>query len=417
MGFGANILPVFEQLGILEDAMAISLPCRGLNMMDKELNFMSGVDFTNYKEQTGYDTIMFPRPKMYAMLQSHVPAEKIIFSKRVLSLEQNEHGVMVRMADGSTFHGDILIGADGTHSGVRQGLFKHLDKKGLLPQLDKESMKMGNLCMVGTTDAMDPEKFPGIKREHAFFERIINNGDPYTWHTVNMRDNRICWGVTLQVESSAASKDVRFRNSDWGSEADESMMHKVYDNKTAIGGVVRDLIDNTPKSEVSKIFLEEKLFETWYHGRTVLIGDAAHKFLPTAGQGAVNAMQDAVVLANCIYEMGPVTSENITAAFKAFYDERYPHVKRMMAKSKFMAILQYGQTLKERALRHVVFNWVPKSIAMKQFLKDAAYRPQASFIEQIENRGTSPVLPQTPSKRYLEEKSGKTEKTTQGVAV
>ncbi|KAG0000468.1 hypothetical protein BGZ79_005913 [Entomortierella chlamydospora] len=411
MGFGANILPVFEQLGILEDAMAISHPVKGLNMMDTDLNFLSGVDFTNYKEQTGYSTIMFPRPKMYAMLQSHIPPEKIMFSKRVLSIEQNEKGVMVRMADGTTYHGDILVGADGTHSAVRQGMFKRLDKKGLLPATDKEEMKMGNLCMVGTTNPVDPEKFPGVKRDHAFFERIINEGDPYTWHTVNMPGNRICWGVTLQVES-AASTDVRFRNSDWGPEADDSIMHRVYENKTAIGGIVWDLIENTPKSEVSKIFLEEKLFETWYDGRTVLIGDACHKFLPTAGQGAVNAMQDAVILANCIYEMGEVTPDNIAVAFKEYYNERYEPVKRMMAKSKFMAILQYGQasllnffTWKERAIRHVVFNWVPKSIQMKQFLKDAMYRPQASFLEYVENRGTTPVLPQKSSQRYLREKA------------
>lgn len=34
-----------------------------------------------------------------------------------------------------------------------------------------------------------------------------------------------------------------------------------------------DLIDNTPKHLISKVMLEEKVFDTWYYGRTVLIGD------------------------------------------------------------------------------------------------------------------------------------------------
>lgn len=34
-----------------------------------------------------------------------------------------------------------------------------------------------------------------------------------------------------------------------------------------------DLIDWTPKDLITKVMLEEKVFETWYDGRVVLIGD------------------------------------------------------------------------------------------------------------------------------------------------
>jgi hypothetical protein len=34
-----------------------------------------------------------------------------------------------------------------------------------------------------------------------------------------------------------------------------------------------DVLSDTPKDLISKVFLEEKLFKTWYRGRTVLIGD------------------------------------------------------------------------------------------------------------------------------------------------
>ncbi|KAF9345399.1 hypothetical protein BGX26_003167 [Mortierella sp. AD094] len=405
MGLDAKIMPVFEQLGLLEELLSISLPSKGVHMLDPELNFMTGIQFTGYKEKTGYEPVMFPRPELHRLLESHVPREKIAYSKKVLSLEQNEHGVMLRMADGTTVHGDILVGADGTYSGVRQGMFKHLEKKGLLPASDKEELTMGHLCMVGTTNPVDPEKYPCVRDDRALFQRVISRGDPYTWHTVNMRDHRICWGVILQIESTVASRDAMFRNSDWGSEGDEGVMYGAYDKTTPVGGLVRDLVEATPKDEVSKIFLEEKLFETWYHGRTVLIGDACHKFLPSAGQGAVNAMQDAVILANCIYEMGEATPENITAAFKEYYDERYEPVKKMMAKSKFMALIMYGMTWKERLIRYIMFNWIPSSVKMKQFFKDTIYRPQASFLEYVENHGIGEVLPQKSSKRYAEEKA------------
>ncbi|KAF9345398.1 hypothetical protein BGX26_003166 [Mortierella sp. AD094] len=216
-----------------------------------------------------------------------------------------------------------------------------------------------------------------------------------------MRDNKICWGVILQIDSTAASGDA----AGWGSEGDEGVMRGAYDKTTPVGGLVKDLVDVTPEEEISKVFLEEKLFETWYYGRTVLIGDACHKFLPSAGQGAVNALQDAVILANCIYEMEEATPENITAALKEYYDERFEPVKKMMAKSRFMALVMYGMTWKERLIRYIMCNWIPSSIKMKQYFKDTVYRPQASFLEYVENRGTGEVLPQKPSKRYAEEKA------------
>ncbi|KAG0000464.1 hypothetical protein BGZ80_010033 [Entomortierella chlamydospora] len=405
IGLDVKIMPVMEQLGLLEELKSISLPGAGVEMFDPQLKFMTAILFKGYEEVTGYVPLMFPRPELHRLLRSHVPEEKIVYSKKVLSLEQNEHGAMLRMSDGTTVHGDIVVGADGTYSGVRQGLYKHLEKKGLLPASDKEELTLGHLCMVGTTNPVDPEKYPCVNNEKALFQRVIGKGDPYTWHTVNMRGNKICWGIIRQMDSTVASRDKMFRNSDWGSEGDEGVMNGAFDKPTPIGGTVRDLFEATPKEEISKVFLEEKLFETWYYGRTVLIGDACHKFLPSAGQGAVNAMQDAVVLANHIYEMGEATPENITAAFKEYRDERYGPAKRLMAKSKLLAILQYGMTWKDRLIRYIMFNVIPDGIKMKQFYKDTMHRPQVSYLEYVEARGTGEVLPQKPSKRYAQEKA------------
>ncbi|KAF9342269.1 hypothetical protein BGX26_007928, partial [Mortierella sp. AD094] len=266
-------MPVFEQLGLLDELMSISLPCGGINLVDPEFNPLTAIDFKEYKTRTGYEMAMFQRPRLHRLLLSHVPSEKIIYSKKVVSLDQNEQGVTLTMADGSTFHGDILVGADGIYSGVRQGLFKHLDQQGLLPAADKEELKMGHLCMVGTTNPVDPEKYPCVKGDRTVFQRVISRGFPYMWHTANMRDNQICWGVILQIESTVASKDPTLRNSDWGSEGDEGIMHSAFDKVTPIGGTVRDLYNISPKEEISKVFLEDKMFKTWYHGRTVLIGD------------------------------------------------------------------------------------------------------------------------------------------------
>ena len=55
------------------------------------------------------------------------------------------------------------------------------------------------------------------------------------------------------------------------------MMEQVKDFKVPYGMTLGELFDLTPREKISRVYLEAKLFETWTHGRTVLIGDAAHK--------------------------------------------------------------------------------------------------------------------------------------------
>lgn len=66
---------------------------------------------------------------------------------------------------------------------------------------------------------------------------------------------------------------MMFRNSEWGPESNEAM-YKEFENFPAPwGGTMGEIMKDTPKDRISKVFLEEKLFKTWYDGQTVLLGD------------------------------------------------------------------------------------------------------------------------------------------------
>ncbi|OAQ29408.1 hypothetical protein K457DRAFT_19214 [Linnemannia elongata AG-77] len=169
-------------------------------------------------------------------------------------------------------------------------------------------------------------------------------------------------------------------------------------------GTMGDLFDATDIEKVSKIYFEDKLFETWTYGRTVLIGDAAHLLLPSSGAGAVNAMQDAVILANRLYDVVPTSFETIKTALTEYKEERFDAIKDQYPQSYISAKLIFGHTFIERVLRHVVFNWLPKSVQRKQMIKDTAYRPQANFLPLAPKRGTLEIIPQRPSKRIQDEK-------------
>ena len=88
-----------------------------------------------------------------------------------------------------------------------------------------------------------------------------------------MPGHRISWSVKLQLDSAAHAKSMMFRNSEWGPEANEDMIKDIYNFPIPFGGILGHLIDATPRDLISKVYLEEGLFDTWHHGRTCLIGD------------------------------------------------------------------------------------------------------------------------------------------------
>ncbi|KAF9921106.1 hypothetical protein FBU30_008899 [Linnemannia zychae] len=409
MSLNVNILPAFEQLGLLDEVMAISFTSPGMHVYGENMKKMAYRGNEGIKETIGYDYIVFSRPRLYDLLLSKLPANKVKFGKKVLQIKYPEEGgVMIQCSDNSMYHGDIVVGADGAYSAVRQSLYRQLNEKKELPYKDTQGLKIGYMTMVGTTDPLDESKYEELKDEFTRFNFVIGKGKPYTWSTFTVPGKRVCWGVQMQL-SSAEADDMAFRNTEWGPESNENMIKEIYNFATP-NGPLSQFIDMTPRDRISRVFLEEKMFETWHHSRVILIGDAAHKMLPSAGQGAVNAMQDAVILANCLYEIAlDASDKNIDQAFQDFKQQRYPHVKHQFDLSKTMAKVIYGQTWHERLLRNVVFGYLPESVLHKDTVKAAAYRPTINFLPPPPDRGTCPVLPTKPSKRYqaeLEAKKG-----------
>ncbi|KAF8942933.1 hypothetical protein BGZ47_005972 [Haplosporangium gracile] len=400
MCLSANVFSSMEQISVYEELLKVSKPCLSGTFYTGDMKVIAQLDTND--DVTGYGRLLFARPELYDILIKRIPPHKLHMSKKLLSFQQNRHGVMLRLNDNTTVHGDVLVGADGAHSGVRQHLYKTLQAQGLLPKSDTRDLNKGYISFVGTTIPLDPAKYPGLAQPDSVNSyHIGDNSMPYSWVTFTVPGNKICWNLVIQVKL-ADIEEEQFRNSDWSREENMKMLEKVRDFKTCYGPL-GDIIDATPKDLISKVHFEDMLFETWHHGRTVLIGDAAHKLLPSTGQGAVNAMIDAVVLANCLYDVKPTSYANIQAALDDFREQRFDYIKAQYVHSHTNAMIQFGHTWPERIFRYVILNWLPKSIMFKQIVKDSAYRPQANFLPQAPKRGTAPVILQKPSKRIQDE--------------
>ncbi|KAF9106587.1 hypothetical protein BGX27_009104, partial [Mortierella sp. AM989] len=391
MTLGANILPVFEQLGLLKEIESIALPCPALEFYDGDINKLGSIKLMGQKE-TGYENLLFARPKLYELLRKQVPESKISLNKKVLRIKEEDGRVKIECSDNTTYEGDILIGADGAYSGVRQSLYKQMEDEGILPQSDSEKLSIGYVSMVGVSNPLNPEKYPQLKDDYCHFSQVLGS-DNCNWTAVNIPNNQVCWALGIQLSESQA-KEQQFRNSEWGPEANDAMIKEFKDLLCPWGGTMGEIIENTPRDLISKVFLEEKFFKTWYHGRTVLIGDACHKMLPGAGLGAVNAMHDAVVLVNCIAEMKDLSSKGIKAAFQSYYDQRFHYSNDQFKNSGSMSRTMFGQTRTDRFIRNIILNYLPNWVQQMNFAKTLSYRPQIAWLPLAENRGTVRVLPQ-----------------------
>ncbi|KAG9071629.1 hypothetical protein KI688_005842 [Linnemannia hyalina] len=338
MAVGPTLLPIFQQLGIYEEFLTIGkylthIPSFGES--NEILYPKRPSDFRPIEEFTGYGQYIVARPKLYELLYKQVPAHKIHLGKRVLITKQTKDNqrVTIQTADNSTYEGDILVGADGAYSAVRQRMYETLQKEGKLPKGDLEELPFSCTCLVGQTRVLGVEEAPSVAEERCQVVSVLSDGRPFT-------------------TTSKAALEQRFRNnenSEWGAIPAQTMCEETKDfpipsltGEVDENGVVKmgrmgDIYALTPKEFVSKVMREEKVFETWYDGRVVLLGDACHKLNPAGGHGAVTALHDAIALANLLYAMPTSTSSDVTEVFEEYRKERHPAVMESYNNSRFVA--------------------------------------------------------------------------------
>ncbi|KAF9380053.1 hypothetical protein CPB97_008601 [Podila verticillata] len=394
MTMGASVSPLFKQMGIYDEFVERSIYFNEMHMLKEDLTPMHTMDTTWLKEVVGYGEYIISRPQLYDLLIHKVPRERILLGKRVLSFTQNEDNVMVTCSDNTSYHGEILVGADGAYSAVRQNLYKELKKKHKLPSSDDVTLPFSCVCLVGQTIPLDPEEFPLMKEELGQFHSVLGVSTMCTWLTLTTQQNTVCWMVIQFLDKHSAKRNDSFRNSEWGPEAAEELAREVRPFKVAGGkdGKVRTLgeyIDKTPHNLMSKVMLEEIVFDTWYGGRTVLLGDACHKMNPTGGVGGVVAINDAVTLANWFSTLQVAKEEHIENVFKKYREERYP-----VAKAAFESSQMFTKNLGKNMLSVVVrgmMKRLPRWLWRRIVINIVKPRHQVSFLPQIEDN--APVKP------------------------
>ncbi|KAG9063199.1 hypothetical protein KI688_004800 [Linnemannia hyalina] len=397
MFFNSTTAPLFKQCGIYDEFLSIGkfLDAADLCTEDQKVAFSLGS--RGHEEVFGAKGYIVARPQLYDLILRQIPTEHFHMNKKVLTMEQGGNGVLVRFSDGTEAEGDILVGADGAYSAVRQNLYEKLKKENKLPATDALPLPFSTVCIVGQTRPLTPEQFPNLEREDSVFSRVMGTDKMYSWDTFTTAQNTVCWDAVLYLDENTSKDNDTFRNSEWGPEAALAMCEEVKDFPVVSGGdkklTLGDLIEWSDKGLISKVMLEEKVFKTWYSCRTVLIGDACHKMNPSGGAGASNAMHDAIALANRLNGLPfhPIADE-IEAAFKEYQNERIEWVKAAFENSKMMRNV-VGKSMSSMITRAIIKR-VPAWLMRKMESQQYCHRPQVAFLPLVEDKGTFRPSPQ-----------------------
>ncbi|KAG0275348.1 hypothetical protein BGZ95_008899 [Linnemannia exigua] len=395
LSLGSNVLPLFTQLGIFDDFMTLGKNVTHCTISRENKGPLVTLDFLVTEELSGYSQYVIARPLLYDLLLKQVPPHKIHFNKRILKIKEGDNKVTIQAADNTVHEGDILVGADGAYSAVRQRLYEQLKMDGKLPKSDQEDLPFSCTCLVGQTKRIDFEQvFPEFKDPGSTFYNTLGDSSPFTYVVFSTAQETVTWMVIHHLDriSSKTAEEHRFKeseNSEWGPLAAQAMCDETRHLPLPIGTTMTmgDIYELTPKEQISKVMLEEKVFKTWYSGRTVLVGDACHKLDPAGGHGAVTSMHDALAIANVIYALpSNPTTKDIEQAFADYQAERRPAAvdafKNSQAMAKFMNRGFIG------AIALFVMKHVPRWLWRIFLTASIRTRPQAGFLPEVENKGS-----------------------------
>lgn len=216
---------------------------------------------------------MMHRADLHNALRRRLGDEYITLGARCVSVDQDAEQVTACFADGRRVTGDLLIGADGIHSVVREYVAgadrptwcRQVAWRGLAP------------ASVGREVGLEPNHHLYWGPGKVFVTYYVSAGRLVNWVGVVQSDDD--W----QEESWSARGDRA-----------EALAHYADWHEP-----VRTLIAGT-ESIFRWALFDRPPLATWLRGRVVLLGDAAHPMLPHMGQGAAQSIEDAAMLARCL---------------------------------------------------------------------------------------------------------------------
>ncbi len=341
LGLAPNGMNVLAALGLADEAKkrgSLALENTFHNAHGRVLARVKNGDETKY----GQPGLSIMRFALYDILNEGVQERgvQVEFGKRLVSITQTATKVTAHFEDGTSAEGDLLIGADGIHSTTR-----HL----ALPK----SPEPGYVGIIGIGANTPTSAVSNLTERDLHSFHFVFGAKGFFGYAASA-PGEIMWWANLPSEHEMTREQLR-----------DLSLEKIQQEMLAIYGgyyePIPTLIRNSYAPVKNNIHDIQSL-EQWSAGRVLLIGDAAHAVSPNAGQGASQALEDAILLAKMLRDCG-----DNAQMFAQFEAERKPRVERIVAEGRRQGDNKQTVNPFQERIREVMMSVFAKPFMERQF--------------------------------------------------
>jgi len=269
----------------------------------------------------------------HALLEAAGP-KTVRFGATVAGVDESGS---VTLADGETLEADVIVGADGIRSVVRERLLG-----------DGEPIASGYVAYRSVVDW--PDDVPAGEywgRGEVFGIAPLSRG-------------RVYWYAALPVKS------------DEGKDANEQL-DRLRERYVSWAAPIPRILAATQNAKLLRHeLLGRDPIDRWGIGRVTLLGDAAHPMLPFLGQGACCALEDAVALRGALGEAGD--NGGVEAELRSYEAERTSRAAGLVKGSRAAGRVAMANSFLGTRLRNLAVGAMPDRMRMRQFDRVVATR-------------------------------------------
>ena len=340
LGLAPNAMAALGELGVGETVLA-----RGWEPASGEMRRLDGTVLKRARIPRGIlggPFVIAMRTALYGSLLDAVAADTVTSGSEATGFTIHGRRVTLHLAGGSSAEGDLLIGADGVHSVIRRQLHPAEPPARSCRIVSVRGAVEGAVTHLGGVDGLY-YLGPGVESAH-----IRASATGIYWFLA-VAEELVPQSVRLKADPSNGEAAARALLAHMAPRFDETF---------------RAITSATSEFHYDGILVDRDPLRRWGDGVVTLIGDAAHPMLPHTGQGAAQAIVDAVTLGRML-----AACTDVGQTLRAFEAERRPKTAALVRQGRRTARFMRIRNPVACYLREAAVRIAPLKTVMKFYTK------------------------------------------------